>query len=71
MLGHADLRNTQIYTQVSIRKLKEVHTACHAAARLCPGWAGADAENQREGFADTQHRVKSEQGQMNERGEFQ
>ena len=29
MLGHADLTTTQIYTQVSIRKLKEIHTATH------------------------------------------
>jgi integrase/recombinase XerD len=31
MLGHAELSTTQIYTQVSIRKLKEVHTATHPA----------------------------------------
>jgi len=29
MLGHADLSTTQIYTQVSIRTLKEIHTATH------------------------------------------
>jgi integrase/recombinase XerD len=34
MLGHAELSTTQIYTQVSIRKLKEVHTQTHPAARL-------------------------------------
>lgn len=31
MLGHENLSTTQIYTQVSIRKLKEVHTATHPA----------------------------------------
>ncbi len=31
MLGHAKLETTQLYTQVSIRKLKEVHTATHPA----------------------------------------
>lgn len=31
MLGHADISTTQIYTQVSIRKLKEIHTATHPA----------------------------------------
>lgn len=31
MLGHAQLSTTEIYTQVSIRKLKEVHTATHPA----------------------------------------
>ncbi len=34
MLGHAKLETTQIYTQVSIRKLKEIHTATHPGARL-------------------------------------
>ncbi len=31
ILGHSDLSSTQIYTQVSIRKIKEVHTATHPA----------------------------------------
>jgi integrase/recombinase XerD len=31
MLGHAKLDTTQVYTQVSIRKLKEIHTATHPA----------------------------------------
>lgn len=31
MLGHANLETTQIYTQVSISKLKSVHTATHPA----------------------------------------
>jgi integrase/recombinase XerD len=31
MLGHAELNTTQIYTQVSIRQLKKVHTATHPA----------------------------------------
>jgi integrase/recombinase XerD len=34
MLGHENLASTQLYTQVSIRKLKEIHTATHPAARL-------------------------------------
>lgn len=34
MLGHAKLETTQIYTQVSIRKLKEIHAATHPGARL-------------------------------------
>jgi integrase/recombinase XerD len=31
MLGHARLDTTMIYTKVSIRKLKEIHTATHPA----------------------------------------
>ena len=34
MLGHVKLETTQLYTQVSIRKLKEMHTATHPGARL-------------------------------------
>ena len=33
MLGHAKLTTTQIYTRVSIRKLKEVHNATHPARK--------------------------------------
>jgi integrase/recombinase XerD len=33
ILGHADLSTTQIYTQVSIRKLKEIHALTHPADR--------------------------------------
>jgi integrase/recombinase XerD len=31
MLGHSKLDTTQIYTQVCIRKLKEIHAAAHPA----------------------------------------
>ena len=31
MLGHAELNTTQIYTQVAIVKLKEIHTLTHPA----------------------------------------
>jgi integrase/recombinase XerD len=34
MLGHADLQSTQVYTQVSIRNLKQIHTATHPGATL-------------------------------------
>ena len=31
LLGHDDLNSTQIYTRVSIEKLKEIHAATHPA----------------------------------------
>lgn len=34
MLGHENLASTQLYTQVSIKKLKDIHTATHPAAKL-------------------------------------
>ena len=34
LLGHADISTTTIYTRVSIRQLKAVHTACHPGARV-------------------------------------
>ena len=47
MLGHSNLNTTQIYAQVSIRKLTEVHALTHPGARLVtdarPGSATEDA----------------------------
>ncbi len=34
MLGHSKLSSTQMYTQVSVRLLKQIHTATHPAAQL-------------------------------------
>jgi integrase/recombinase XerD len=49
MLGHAKLETTQIYTQVSIRQLKEVHTRTHPARlALDPELAAELAEEEAE-----------------------
>ncbi len=40
LLGHASVKTTQIYTQVSIRKLLQVHAETHPGARLGPRKAG-------------------------------
>ena len=42
MLGHVKLDTTQIYTQVSIRKLKEIHTLTHPAKLDKPGKEGPE-----------------------------
>lgn len=44
LLGHASLQSTEIYTHVSIRKLKEIHSATHPAARLLRDGGGAAGE---------------------------
>jgi integrase/recombinase XerD len=44
MLGHARLDTTQIYTQVSIRKLKEIHSMTHPGAKLARAEPSRDAE---------------------------
>jgi integrase/recombinase XerD len=44
MLGHAELSTTQIYTQVSIRRLKEVHASTHPGAKLSRRAGSVDDE---------------------------
>jgi len=44
MLGHSELSTTQIYTQVSIGKLKEIHAATHPARMERPGRNNAEAD---------------------------
>ena len=39
VLGHADLKTTQIYTQVSIRQLQEIRRATHPARGRPEEWA--------------------------------
>ncbi len=44
LLGHAKLETTQIYTQVSIRQLKEVHTRTHPARLTAAPEAGLSVD---------------------------
>ena len=37
ILGHEDIKTTQIYTQVALRALQQVYAATHPAALLEPG----------------------------------
>ena len=48
MLGHASLESTQVYTHVSIRKLKEIHSAAHPAARLTRSSSAGDEQKKAE-----------------------
>jgi len=54
MLGHVKLTTTEIYTQVSIKKLKEIHNVTHPAARLKPpGEGDGDEEGDASDDAET------------------
>jgi integrase/recombinase XerD len=47
LLGHASLTSTQLYTHVSLRKLKEIHDATHPARMGRPGGDEAEADGGR------------------------
>jgi integrase/recombinase XerD len=49
MLGHKDLKNTQIYTQVTDFKLKQVHTLTHPGANLPTIKTNYSTDNSSEG----------------------
>jgi len=54
MLGHAKLETTQVYTFVSIRKLKDVHTATHPAKqKRQEGTTGGEEDLSASGEAET------------------
>lgn len=55
MLGHAELSTTQIYTQVSIRKLKEIHTATHPAKMTRTKSTTAPADSSPATSPDSEH----------------
>jgi integrase/recombinase XerD len=65
MLGHAKLETTQIYTQVSIRKLKEIHTATHPGAQLgrramSPAAAGEEDDDEEPTAEDVLDAIEAE-----------
>lgn len=49
LLGHANLDTTALYTHVSIRKLKEVHSATHPGAKLHAQAQDAPEDDEPEG----------------------
>lgn len=56
MLGHADLATTQIYTQVSVTKLRQIHAATHPARLTRTGFSefpdlAADGDEEEAGDA--------------------
>jgi integrase/recombinase XerD len=46
LLGHADLSTTEVYTRVSVKKLKEVHSATHPARLERAGSDAGDVDDQ-------------------------
>jgi integrase/recombinase XerD len=65
MLGHADPKTTQIYTQVSIRKLLQIHAATHPGASLGCG-KSAEKQGESEGGADELHSLLAAEGDEEE-----
>ena len=60
MLGHAELSTTQIYTQVSIRMLKQIHTATHPGRPIGTKRGGSAAEDAGEARAALLARLDAE-----------
>jgi integrase/recombinase XerD len=74
MLGHAELSTTEIYTHVSIRMLKQVHSATHPAAALDkqpaqPALTAADADAEEELFATLAAEAEEENKEPTEQKE--
>ena len=62
MLGHAELSTTEIYTQVSIRLLKSIHTATHPGRMAETGQHGLDPEPTAEDLLEALDREAEEEG---------
>jgi len=62
MLGHAELSTTEIYTQVSIRLLKSIHTATHPG-RMAEAGKHLEAEPTAEDLLEALAREAEEEGE--------
>lgn len=56
MLGHSNLKSTQIYTRVSIQKLQEIHAATHPSAKR-GHYEESDGSDKPKGNADFSHSI--------------
>jgi len=63
MLGHAELSTTEIYTQVSIRLLKSIHTATHPGRMAEAGQHGLELEPTAEDLLEALDREAEEEGE--------
>ncbi len=63
MLGHAELSTTEIYTQVSIRLLKSIHTATHPGRLAEAGKHGLEPEPTAEDLLEALEREAEEEGE--------
>jgi integrase/recombinase XerD len=63
MLGHAELSTTEIYTQVSIRMLKTIHTATHPGRMAQAGTHALEAEPTAEDLLAALEREAEEEGE--------
>jgi integrase/recombinase XerD len=63
MLGHADLRTTEIYAQVSVRMLKAIHTATHPGKLTKAGERALDAEPTAKDLLEALEREAEEDGE--------
>ena len=62
MLGHAELSTTEIYTQVSIKALKAIHSATHPARALEAGAAPDQAGDAASALLERLDREGAEEG---------